>query len=77
MIVVPPADGGDSVVVVPPAGETCGGANLLANGNFESGFSNGVGKGWASFTNGGAAAYGFYDEQWKRVIKDGTSRPVD
>ena len=72
VIVVPPADGGDSVVVVPPAGETCGGANLLANGNFEGGFSNGVGKGWASFTNGGAAAYGFYDEQWKRVIKDGS-----
>ena len=73
VIVVPPADGGDSVVVVPPPGETCGGANLLANGNFESGFSNGVGKGWASFTNGGAAAYGFYDEQWKRVIKDGSN----
>ena len=73
VIVVPPADGGDSVVVVPPAGETCGGANLLANGNFEGGFSNGVGKGWASFTNGGAAAYGFYDEQWKRVIKDGSN----
>jgi LysM repeat protein len=73
VIVVPPADGGDSVVVVPPAGETCGGANLLANGNFESGFSNGVGKGWASFTNGGAAAYGFYDEQWKQVIKDGSN----
>ncbi|HSN77071.1 MAG TPA: LysM peptidoglycan-binding domain-containing protein [Anaerolineae bacterium] len=73
VIVVPPADGGGSVVVVPPAGGTCGGANLLANGNFESGFSNGVGKGWASFTNGGAAAYGFYDEQWKRVIKDGSN----
>ena len=73
VIVVPPADGGDSVVVVPPAGETCGGANLLANGNFEGGFSGGVGKGWASFTNGGAAAYGFYDEQWKPVIKDGSN----
>ena len=72
MIVVPPTGGGDGVVVVPPAGETCGGANLLANGNFEGGFNNGVGKGWASFTNGGAAAYGFYDEQWKPVIKDGT-----
>ena len=72
VIVVPPTGGGDGVVVVPPAGETCGGANLLANGNFEGGFSNGVGKGWASFTNGGAAAYGFYDEQWKPVIKDGT-----
>jgi LysM repeat protein len=73
VIVVPPADGGDSVVVVPPSGGTCGGANLLANGNFEGGFSSGVGKGWASFTNGGAAAYGFYDEQWKRVIKDGSN----
>ena len=68
VVVIPPTDG---VVVVPPAGETCGGANLLANGNFEGGFSGGVGKGWASFTNGGAAAYGFYDEQWKPVVKDG------
>ena len=72
VIVVPPKDSGGSIVVVPPAGETCGGANLLANGNFEGGFGNGVGKGWASFTNGGAAAYGFYDEQWKPVIKDGS-----
>jgi LysM repeat protein len=71
VIVVPPKDGGEGVVVVPPVGATCGGANLLANGNFEGGFSKGVGKSWASFTNGGAAAYGFYDEQWKRVVKDG------
>ena len=70
VVVVPPADGG--VVVVPPAEATCGGANLLANGNFEGGFTGGVGKGWGSFTNGGAAAYGFYDEQWKPVVKDGT-----
>ena len=28
-------------------------------------------RGWASFTNGGAATYGFYDEQWKPVVKDG------
>lgn len=52
------------------AGE-CSGANLVANGNFEGGFVNGVGKGWTSFTNGGAAAYGFYDEMWAPVIKDG------
>ncbi len=71
VVVIPPTDSGDGVVVVPPAGETCGGANLLANGNFEGGFNGGVGKGWASFTNGGAAAYGFYDEQWKPVVKDG------
>ena len=50
---------------------TCGGANLVANGDFEAGFVNGVGKGWASFTNGGRAAYGFYDEQWPPVIKSG------
>ncbi len=72
VIVVPPPDSGGGVVVVPPAGGSCSGANLLANGNFEGGFANGVGKSWASFTNGGAAAYGFYDEQWKPVIKDGT-----
>jgi LysM repeat protein len=69
VVVIPPTDGG--VVVVPPTGGTCSGANLLANGNFEGGFAGGVGKGWASFTNGGAAAYGFYDEQWKPVVKDG------
>jgi LysM repeat protein len=50
---------------------SCGGPTLVANGNFESGFVNGVGKNWASFTNGGAAAYGFYDEMWPPVIKDG------
>ena len=72
VIVVPPPVVATAVVVVTPAGVTCGGANLLANGNFESGFINGVGKSWASFTNGGAAAYGFYDEQWTPVIKDGT-----
>jgi len=72
VIVVPPPDHGDGVVVVPPVVGACGGPNLLANGNFEGGFSNGVGKSWASFTNGGAAAYGFYDEQWKPVVKDGT-----
>ncbi len=69
VIKVPPAsDGG---VVSPPAGLVCGGASLIANGSFEDGFTGGVGKGWTSFTNGGRAAYGFYDEQWAPVIKDG------
>jgi LysM repeat protein len=71
VVIIPPSGGGDNVVVVPPVAATCGGANLLANGNFEGGFANGVGKSWASFTNGGAAAYGFYDEQWQPVVKDG------
>ena len=55
----------------PPPPVTCGGGSLLANGDFEGGFVNGVGKNWTAFNNGGAAAYGFYDEMWKPVIKDG------
>jgi LysM repeat protein len=50
---------------------TCGGANLVRNGDFEGGFTNGVGRFWAPFNNGGAAAYGFYDEMWQPVVKDG------
>lgn len=64
----PPVKPGSSGVTVAPA---CGGANLLRNGDFESGFTNGVAKSWVSFTNGGRAAYGFYDEQWAEVIRDG------
>ena len=50
--------------------------NLLGSGNFESGFvrQNGcgdVGVGWQCFTNGGAAVYGFYDDQWPPVIAEG------
>jgi hypothetical protein len=78
VIVIPPTDSGGSVIVIPPAdsgtpppGLTCGGTNFICNGNFEGGFVNGVGSGWASFTNGGAATYGFYDEQWPPVVKDG------
>jgi len=57
--------------VVPPPPAVCGGANYLVNGSFEDGFVNGVGKGWTAFNNGGRAAYGFYDEMWAPVIKDG------
>ncbi len=57
--------------VAPPV-LSCGGGTFLANGDFESGFVNGVGKNWSSFTNGGAASYGFYDEMWAPVVKDGT-----
>lgn len=72
VIVIPPATG-SGTVVVPPSGLACSTTNLVTNGNFESGFTNGVGNGWTSFTNGGAAAYGFYDEQWTPVIKDGAN----
>lgn len=76
VVVVPPTGAKPPVVVVPPVEPkapvlACGGVNLLQNGNFEGGFVNGVGKGWTSFHNGGAAAYGFYDEMWSSVIKDG------
>ena len=50
---------------------TCAGPNLLANGNFEGGFMNGVGKGWSNFDNGGAATYGFYDDMWDPVVAGG------
>lgn len=53
----------------------CGGPDLLYNGSFEAGFNDVpwgvVGKGWNAFTNGGAANYGFYDEEWDVVVADG------
>ena len=55
-----------------PPPVTCGGGTLLVNGDFESGFTNGVGNSWKAFNNAGAATYGFYDEMWSPVIKDGT-----
>jgi LysM repeat protein len=79
VIVVPPAGGqaSGSVIVVPaqpgaPAAPlACSATNLLANGNFEGGFTNGVGNGWGSWPPAGPN-YGFYDEQWTKVIKDGS-----
>ena len=49
----------------------------MYNGGFEQGFSNqagcgAVGSGWQCFTNGGAANYGFYDDQWERVVSEGS-----
>lgn len=53
----------------------CRGKNLIYNGGFEHGFGPAVvghvGKGWGSFTNWGAANYGFYDDQWSRVLAEG------
>ena len=54
------------------AAVTCSGSNLVANGNFEGGFSAaGVAKSWTAFSNGGRAAYGFYDETWAPVVYGG------
>ena len=54
----------------------CTSQNLIANGDFEGGFNAAaighVGKSWGWFTNGGAANYGFYDEQWPPVVSDGS-----
>lgn len=54
---------------------SCGGPNFVSNGSFEEGFVpvpwGVVGKDWEAFTNGGAANYGFYDEQWDVVVADG------
>ncbi len=58
----------------PSAGkpEVCGGPNLVYNGDFEDGFNRtalgDIGRGWGGFINGGAANYGFYDEQWEAVV---------
>ncbi len=51
----------------------CDGDNLLHNGNFESGFKpiKGTGRFWKPFNNGGAAAYGYYDETWAPVVANG------
>lgn len=60
----------------PVASTSCTAQNLIANGNFEGGFNataiGHVGKSWGWFTNGGAANYGFYDEQWPPVVSDGS-----
>lgn len=50
--------------------------NVLANGSFEHGFSpidgcGMVGNQWSCFTNGGAANYGFYDDQWDLTVSEG------
>ncbi|MEZ4676174.1 MAG: hypothetical protein R2932_18270 [Caldilineaceae bacterium] len=50
--------------------------DVLDNGGFEGGFGSQpgcgmVGTGWHCFTNGGAANYGFYDDQWGPTVADG------
>ncbi len=50
--------------------------NVLKNGSFEDGFAyvpecGMVAAGWGCFTNGGAADYGFYDDTWAPVVRNG------
>lgn len=66
-IVVPPP--APKPLPIPPG--ACAGPNLVMNGSFEAGFTNGVGNYWTSYTNGGRANYGFYDDMWTPVVKDG------
>ncbi|MBX3013180.1 MAG: LysM peptidoglycan-binding domain-containing protein [Caldilineaceae bacterium] len=60
----------------PAAGGSCSMQELIYNGGFEQGFNavagGHVGKSWGYFTNGGAANYGFYDDQWSPVIAEGS-----
>jgi LysM repeat protein len=78
--VVQPIGGGyDDVVqpidVVQPVDGACYAEDRVYNGGFEAGFNpialGHVGKGWGYFTNGGAANYGFYDDQWPPVVAEG------
>ena len=64
------------VISVLPKSTTASEMDALANGSFERGFTSipgcgVVGAGWGCFTNGGAANYGFYDDQWDLVVADG------
>jgi LysM repeat protein len=74
-----PVGGGHGPLMpsLPPVDQSavCGGPDYVYNGSFEQGFNStalgDVGKGWGAFTNGGAAVYGFYQEQWDVVVADG------
>lgn len=65
-----------AISAIPQAAQAVN-TNILANGNFESGFSSRAGCGmvgnqWNCFTNGGAVNYGFHDDQWAPVLADGS-----
>lgn len=70
----PPAHPGKPVYPAPEPG-VCAGPELVYNGGFEHGFIptgvGHVGRGWGYFTSGGAANYGYYDEQWQAVVAEG------
>lgn len=71
MVMPPPPAPLPTPSVAAPA-PICAGPNLLRNGDFEQGFySWGVAYYWGWFHNGGQATYGFYDDQWSRVVYNG------
>ena len=54
-----------------------GNGELLKNGDFENGFRvvdncGMVGVDWGCFNTGGIGGYGFYDDQWERVVASGS-----
>lgn len=71
-----PAQPIDQPQPAPAAGGSCSMQELIYNGGFEQGFNavagGHVGKSWGYFTNGGAANYGFYDDQWPPIIAEGS-----
>jgi len=74
MMIVVLLSGGLAIAI--PTSTTASPVNVLTNGSFEHGFTSQpgcgmVGYGWNCFTNGGAAGYGFYDDQWQPVVADG------
>jgi LysM repeat protein len=62
--------------VTPPTVTSCTGPERIANGGFELGFTptylGMTGAHWTPFVNGGAANYGFYDDQWPPVVASGS-----
>jgi hypothetical protein len=67
-----------ALVAAMPAITSASEMDALGNGGFEQGFRQVdgcgvVGNHWDCFTNGGAANYGFYDDQWASVVYEGKS----
>ena len=59
------------------AGSLLTNGELLKNGDFEQGFRvvdncGMVGVDWGCFNTGGVGGYGFYDDQWERVVATGS-----
>jgi LysM repeat protein len=70
-VVIPSPLSVPAPLVTAPA-PICAGPNLLRNGDFEQGFYRwGVAYYWGWFHNGGRANYGFYDDQWSKVVYNG------
>lgn len=67
-----------ALVAAMPAITSASEVDALSNGGFEHGFRqvNGcgeVGNQWECFTNGGAANFGFHEDQWASTVYEGKS----